>query len=348
MTLDTVDRVMVDAAAMLEADLATLLDRVRADAAYGDYVANYPARPGRALRPALGMASTLGHGGDAQGPSRIVMTALEILHNAFLVHDDLEDGSLMRRGEPCLHRMFGNAAAVHAGDSLVVLALRQLDVLAPSLGWPKVATLRSLFEGAMTTVVEGQGLEINAYQQSLARLDEQTYTDIVARKTAAYTTIFPIMSGALLGSWECGRKPNWDALKDYGLITGLLFQVVDDIKNFEGSILGKSPDDDLHEGKLTPLLFLGWRAGNEAQRSRVEQFYEAGPHARSDDWCQDIAGLLSALQAPVMARLLSDRLATAAERTADRAFTKCVDRTAIEFFAALPSWLTGQLDEGTT
>jgi geranylgeranyl diphosphate synthase type II len=97
----------------------------RDDGRLSELVRDYPSRGGKGIRPALVMASCRAFGGsrrEALGPA----VAIELMHNAFLIHDDIEDESTLRRGRPTLHRLHGAALAVNAGDALAVLALAPL------------------------------------------------------------------------------------------------------------------------------------------------------------------------------------------------------------------------------
>ena len=94
-------------------------------AALWDLVADYPSRGGKAIRPSLCLATCVAFGGELEDalPSA---AAIEILHHAFLVHDDVEDASELRRGAPTLHELVGMPLAVNAGDALALLATRPL------------------------------------------------------------------------------------------------------------------------------------------------------------------------------------------------------------------------------
>ena len=81
----------------------------------------YPSRPGKALRPALCLSASRAFGGEPDGVLGIAV-AIELLHNAFLVHDDVADGSEMRRGRPTLAATHGMAAALNAGDGLAIVS----------------------------------------------------------------------------------------------------------------------------------------------------------------------------------------------------------------------------------
>src|SRR5436853_7712025 len=96
------------------------------------------ARPGKGLRPALCIATCKAFGGDEQS-SLPTAAALELLHNALLVHDDIEDESHYRRGEPAMHRTFGVPVAINIGDAMNALVLALLmqngEQLGPSASW---------------------------------------------------------------------------------------------------------------------------------------------------------------------------------------------------------------------
>ncbi len=117
--------------------------------------------------------------------------ALELLHNAFLVHDDVEDDSDERRGRPTLHALHGVPVAVNVGDALTLLGLRALidnrQALGPSL------TLRILEEAERMAreSIEGQAMELGWRRDNAINLCEADYLDMVLKKTCWYTTIFP-------------------------------------------------------------------------------------------------------------------------------------------------------------
>src|SRR5438309_10690240 len=122
-------------------------------------VADYPSRGGRMLRPSLCIATARAFGAGREDAVRTAV-ALELLHNAFLVHDDVEDESDERRGRPTLHALHGVPLAVNVGDALTLLGLRALIDNRRSLG-PRL-TMRVLEEAERMAreSIEGQALEL--------------------------------------------------------------------------------------------------------------------------------------------------------------------------------------------
>jgi geranylgeranyl diphosphate synthase, type II len=215
----------------------------------------YPSRPGKALRPALCLSAGRAFGGSADDLLGIAV-AIELLHNAFLVHDDVADGSEMRRGRPTLAATHGMAAALNAGDGLAVVAgrvlrraTRRLDRDLADLIWAEFDTM------AMRTL-EGQATEAGWQLDNVQDLKPQDYLELIMHKTCWYTTIHPLRVGALVGS---GGKADLGPLVRFGFHFGAAFQIRDDVLNLVGDEreYGKEILGDLYEGKRTlPLVHL--------------------------------------------------------------------------------------------
>src|SRR5271156_6233451 len=159
----------------------------------------YPSRSGKALRPALCLSAGRAFGAD---PIELLglAVAIEMLHNAFLVHDDIADGSEMRRGRPTLATAHGVAAALNAGDGLAIVAgqvlreaTRQLPTDLADLVWHEFDTM------ALRTL-EGQAIEAGWQLDNVEDLKPQDYLELIMHKTCWYTTIHPLRVGALVGS----------------------------------------------------------------------------------------------------------------------------------------------------
>jgi geranylgeranyl diphosphate synthase, type II len=216
-----------------------------------DLVRDYPSRAGKGIRPSLLLATCQAFGGsvdEAIGPA----VAIELAHNAFLVHDDVEDGSAQRRGRPTLHRLHGMPLAVNAGDALAVLALEPLRDGAPLSG--RVSRrVSEEFLGMLTRTIEGQATELGWRADNVVDLDPSDYLELINRKTCWYTTVWPLRVGALIGS--SGTAP-LDAMTRFGFYLGAAFQIRDDLLNLVGSEAryGKELLGDLREGKRTLML----------------------------------------------------------------------------------------------
>src|SRR5438128_6463312 len=163
-----------------------------------DLVADYPQRGGRMLRPSLCIATARAFGADGEDAVHAAV-ALELLHNAFLVHDDVEDESDERRGRPTLHVLHGVGVAVNVGDALVLLGLRALIDGGRKLGRRLGARVLEEAERMVRESIEGQAIELGWRRDNAIALSEADYLEMVLKKTCWYTTIYPSRVGALIG-----------------------------------------------------------------------------------------------------------------------------------------------------
>jgi geranylgeranyl diphosphate synthase type II len=156
-----------------------------------DLMLEYPLREAKGLRPALCIATCCALGGQLEAvlPSAAV---LELFHNAFLIHDDIEDQSESRRGAPTLHRDHGTGVAINVGDAMFALALSPLleNVRFIGLG-PALRVLETVARMCRETV-EGQALELDWIRTSRWDLEDDDYFGMVEKKTGWYTFIGPV------------------------------------------------------------------------------------------------------------------------------------------------------------
>src|SRR5262245_61754697 len=190
-----------------------------------DLVADYPGRGGRMLRPTLCIATARVFGAPVDDAVHSA-AALELLHNAFLVHDDVEDESEERRGRPTMHALHGVPVAVNVGDALALLGLRALMDNRAALG-PRV-TMRVLEEAERMAreSIEGQAIELGWRRDNAVELAEDDYLGMVLKKTCWYTTIYPSRVGALIGTRS---EDALDRFIRFGFFLGAAFQIQDDL-----------------------------------------------------------------------------------------------------------------------
>jgi octaprenyl-diphosphate synthase len=203
--------------------------------------------PGKRMRPALTVACGKLFGKTTE-PLNAMAAAVEFLHTATLIHDDVVDQSDARRGEPTLYSMVGNAVAILAGDYLFAQA-------AATAAETNNLRIMRLFADSVCTLCAGQIDESARSGADRYDLDRDAYYRTIDAKTAALF-VLACESGAILGEATLAQA---EALRRYGRSLGLAFQIVDDILDIVGEeeMLGKPVGSDLRQGVLTlPMIYL--------------------------------------------------------------------------------------------
>lgn len=214
-----------------------------------DRMLDYPRRPAKALRPALCIATcrALGGGLEAALPTAAV---IELYHNAFLIHDDIEDGSELRRDEPTLHTKFGVPIAINIGDAMLALALSPLLENTRTVGLGKALRILQIVAEMARVSAEGQALELEWIRACRFDLADDDYFAMVERKTSHYSFVTPLLVGSVLAG---APHDETEALRALGRDLGVAFQIQDDVLNLTEEY-GKERDGDLYEGKHTLIL----------------------------------------------------------------------------------------------
>ena len=216
-----------------------------------DPLYHYSENAGKRHRPLICFAACLAVGGD---PNRAATTAaaIEHFHSAALIHDDIADEAELRRGEPCLHLTEGIGLAINMGDlalSLVNGTVVHDDNLDAET---KVRVLTELTEMTRRTI-EGQALDIGWARDGRYDITPEDYLVMATHKTAHYSGAVPLAVGAIIGG---GSETEIEALRNYGLDTGLAFQIQDDLLNLVGTEESTKKDfrNDITEGKRTLVV----------------------------------------------------------------------------------------------
>lgn len=211
----------------------------------------YSRNGGKRHRPLICFAACLAVGGD-MARATSAAAAIEHFHTAALIHDDIADEAELRRGEPCLHLREGVGLAINMGD--LALSLVNGTVMNdPALdGATKVRVVTELVEMTRRTI-EGQALDIGWARDGRYDITPEDYLVMATHKTAHYSGAVPLAIGAIIGG---GSEPEIEALRNYGLDTGLAFQIQDDLLNLVGSEESTQKDfrNDLTEGKRTLMV----------------------------------------------------------------------------------------------
>ncbi|CAO4176095.1 polyprenyl synthetase family protein [Methylorubrum aminovorans] len=244
-------------AAGMERVNATILSRTGSDVAMIPEVANHLiASGGKRLRPILTLAcADLCGYGSGDGAVKLA-AAVEFMHTATLLHDDVVDESDMRRGRVAARIKWGNEASVLVGDFLLGQAFRMMV---------EVGSLRALdiLSAAATVIAEGEVMQLTAAKNTETSEDE--YLAVIRGKTAelfaAACEVGPVLS----------QRPDAEqaACRAYGMNLGIAFQLIDDVLDYGGTsaALGKNVGDDFREGKITLPIVLALRRGTDEERA---------------------------------------------------------------------------------
>ena len=229
---------------------------------------------GKLLRPMLvAMAAQLGRGFGTE--ARNAAVAVELIHNATLLHDDVIDLAELRRGAPAARATYGNAASVLAGDWLLVEALKRIQ----GCGEP------GLLDRALKTIEEMVTAEaLQLENRGRVNLEHEEYFRIVDGKTAALFRL-SMFAGAITGGLPSDQR---SMLERYGEHLGVAFQLADDLLDVSGdpARTGKAVFTDLREGKMTYPLLLALKR-DQSLRRVVERLLERGTDALlSDPLCR--------------------------------------------------------------
>ncbi len=301
---------------------------------------SYPSRSAKSLRPALCLATAGALGGRAASVMPAAV-AIELLHNAFLVHDDIVDGSLRRRGRPTLSAEYGTALALNAGDALAVLANRVLRHHVQGMERKLGDQLQREFEVMALRTLEGQATELGWRHDDVRDLTPEHYLDMIMHKTCWYTSIHPLRVGALLATeGTADLRP----MVRFGFHLGAAFQIQDDLLNLEGDEqeYGKEIDGDLFEGKRTlPLIHLTAEATG-ADRSTVDGYLRLDRSERSAELVEEIRTMLDTYGSIDYARAYARGIADTAVDAFEEAFAAAGPGPDVEFIRALIPHMIGR------
>jgi octaprenyl-diphosphate synthase len=258
-------------AADMERVNSTILSRTGSEVTMIPEVANHLiSSGGKRLRPmlTLAMARLVGYAGEGHVK---LAAAVEFMHTATLLHDDVVDESEMRRGKLAARLLWGNEASVLVGDFLLGQAFRMMV---------EVGSLRALeiLSSAAAVIAEGEVMQLSAAKNTATTEDE--YLTVIRAKTAELFAA-ACEVGPALGARS---KDEQSACRSFGMNLGIAFQLVDDALDYGGTAakLGKNVGDDFREGKITLPVVLSFRRGSESERAFWRRALEDGISTSAD------------------------------------------------------------------
>jgi geranylgeranyl diphosphate synthase, type II len=260
------------------------------------------------------------------------------MHNAFLVHDDVEDESEERRGQPALHVKHGIPIAVNVGDALAVTSLRPLIANHARLG--KRLSFRILEEAERMAreSVEGQSIELAWRRSNAIDLQESDYLLMILKKTCWYTTIYPCRVGALIGTRD---RIDLEPFVRFGFFLGAAFQIQDDLLNLTGDHLkyGKELEGDIAEGKRTLMLIHVLQRADADERAELRRILGLERRERGAVAIAWIRQRMDQHGSIEYARQIAHGLAGAAQHEFDAIFANVADSRDKQFLRSLSTWV---------
>jgi geranylgeranyl diphosphate synthase, type II len=245
-----------------------------------DLISGQLSHVGKGLRPALCIATCRAFGGSMERalPSAV---SIELLHNAFLVHDDIEDGSLYRRNRATLYVEQGVPIALNVGDAMNAISIGSLTENIPILGADLAYRIFHEAQHLVLQSVEGQALELGWTRDNIFELTEDDYLRLVLKKTCWYTCIHPCRIGALIGT---AGAIDADRFNLFGFLLGAAFQIQDDILNLVGdeTQYGKEILGDIWEGKRTLMLVHALRQSTAGEREQLWRIFSVSRGQRTE------------------------------------------------------------------
>ena len=267
----SIDRLLHLVAADMDRVNAAILARTGSHVTMIPEVANHLINSGgKRLRPILTVAMAQLVGYPSDGHVKLA-AAVEFMHTATLLHDDVVDESEMRRGKLAARMLWGNEASVLVGDFLLGQAFKMMV---------EVGNLKALeiLSSAAAVIAEGEVMQLAAAKNTATTEDE--YIAVIRAKTAelfaAACEVGPVLS----------TRPRAEqaACRSFGMNLGITFQLVDDALDYGGAAqkLGKNVGDDFREGKITLPVVLAFRRGSDTEREFWRRTLERGEASDAD------------------------------------------------------------------
>jgi geranylgeranyl diphosphate synthase type II len=250
-----------------------------------ELIRDYPERKGKYIRPTL-LLLTCEAMGKKMNLAITTATAMQISEEWLLIHDDLEDNSMERRGGPALHKLYSPELAINAGDALHVVMWNVLSQNDATLGNKTASLIRNEFYTMISRTTVGQTIEIKWAQESKFNFTDEDWFFICDGKTSYYTIAGPLRLGAIIAG---ATQHQLDDLSEFGMYLGRTFQLVDDILDITSDFGGlkKQKGNDIYEGKKTVILGHLLRTVNEHDRNILISIFKRTREEKTEeeiDW----------------------------------------------------------------
>ncbi len=250
-----------------------------------EIVNEYPNRMGKYFRPTLVLIMAKAMGFEYK-KALLTAGAMQLSEEWILVHDDIEDESLVRRGKPTLQKMYSNALAINAGDALHVLMWKMLRANFDLLGQNKALRIQDEFFRMLPRVILGQTADIVQGQSEKCDLTEEDVNYIMDGKTGYYTVAGPLRLGAILA---CKEEDKIDSIlsqiNEFGVALGRAFQIIDDVLDVTSDFEGQKSQmgNDIYESKKTLIFVHMFLNCEEDEKEKLREIYNKKRAEKSVD-----------------------------------------------------------------
>jgi len=215
-------------------------------------ISNYPKRQGKYVRGSLIMLVCEAMGIDEK-KAALTAAAMQASEDWILIHDDLEDSSLERRGKPTLHRIYSMGQTINAGDALHIIMWKMLRDNEKVLGPEKTFAVMDEMERMLMRTTLGQSVEMKWMEENKLDLTDKDIFFVIGGKTTYYTICGPLRLGGIIANL---KQKQLNAFFEFGGPLGQCFQIKDDLLDLTSDFGGlkKQVGNDIFEGKRTLML----------------------------------------------------------------------------------------------
>ncbi|MBI2077724.1 MAG: polyprenyl synthetase family protein [Euryarchaeota archaeon] len=240
--------------------------RVRPSMAVYEPIRHVVEAGGKRIRPTLCLLACEAVGGDYK-KALPTAVAIELVHTFTLIHDDVMDEDLVRRGRPTAAAIWGNPIAITAGDGLFAIAFRSIaeNAKVPGVRRESVLRLVQMLSDTCLGLSQGQTMDLLLEEEADPQIEQ--YLEMIRLKTGVLLE-FALKSGAIIGG---GTEQQVEMIGKFGAPLGMAFQIKDDLLNLTGTeeILGKPRGSDIVRGKKTLMVVHGFHNANRRDANRL-------------------------------------------------------------------------------
>lgn len=287
-------------------------DREAVQKAFAVPIWDFLDRGGKRWRPALFLLITEAVGGDAEKVKDFAIVP-ELAHNGSIIIDDIEDGGELRRGKPCLHKLFGEDIAVNAGNFLYFLPLLVFAKNESKFDEKTLLRAYKVYAEEMTNIHIGQGMDIYWHNGKKENISEEQYLQMVSFKTGCLSREAGRLAVVLAG----GSKDLEEKIGRVCEGIGIAFQIADDILSIEGEEFqkGKGFGDDITEGKRSLIVIHSLQHAVPQDRKRLLHILSL--HTREEPLIREAIAILKKYQSVEYARSVAQKIVEKSWKDAD-------------------------------